>query len=285
MTLTDVAVRFRGDGVDLAASTWAPDCRPLGIAVLLHGGGQTRHSWQRTGERLADAGWLVHAVDLRGHGDSEWAADGDYTIAAHARDVSALARSLPERPVLVGASLGGMASLLAQADTSPARALVLVDITPKAQPEGLARIHDFMARGIAGFASLDEALDAVIAYNPHRTQRPRADGLRKNLRRRDGRWYWHWDPRILAQRENSVEAADERERQARSAARQIAVPTLLVRGAQSDVVSDDGVADLLALIPTARHVEVAGAGHMVSGDDNDVLSAGITAFCAELAAP
>ncbi|GAA4672688.1 alpha/beta fold hydrolase [Gordonia humi] len=280
MTLEHDPRAFRGDGVALAASTWRPDGPREGTVLLLHGGGQTRHSWQRTGARLAEHGWNVHAIDLRGHGDSQWAPDGDYRIAAHARDVRAVASSLPERPILVGASLGGMASLMAQAeDPTLARALVLVDITPKARPEGLARIHDFMARGVAGFDSLDDALDAVVAYNPNRRRRPRIDGLRKNLRERDGRWYWHWDPRILAQRENSPEAAAERERAARAAARSVRVPTLLVRGAQSDVVSDDGVRDLLGSIPGARHVDVAGAGHMVSGDDNDVLSTGIVDFC------
>ncbi|MCF8571313.1 alpha/beta hydrolase [Gordonia sp. HY002] len=285
MTRTDTRQHFRGDGVDLAATSWSPAGPSSGIVVLLHGGGQTRHSWQRTGERLADGGWRVHAVDLRGHGESEWAFDGDYTIDAHARDVSALVSRLPEAPILVGASLGGMASLMAQsANGSLARGLVLVDITPKARPEGLTKIHDFMARGIEGFDSLDDALAAVVAYNPNRRRMPRAAGLRKNLRQRDGRWYWHWDPRILAQRENSVEAAAERESAARSAARRITVPTLLVHGAQSDVVSDDGVNDLLALIPDARHVEVRGAGHMIAGDDNDVLSGGIADFCSSLRA-
>ncbi|MGB3602255.1 alpha/beta fold hydrolase [Gordonia sp. (in: high G+C Gram-positive bacteria)] len=286
MPLSEALHRFRGDGVDLAASTFAAVEEPAGIVLLLHGGGQTRHSWQRTGQRLAEQGWLVHALDLRGHGGSDWAPDGDYTTAAHARDVAAVAGGLSEPPVLIGASLGGMASLLAQsADADLARALVLVDIAPKAQPEGLAKIHDFMARGIEGFDSLDDALAAVVAYNPNRRRTPRVEGLRKNLRERDGRWYWHWDPRILSQRENSLAAAGTRERTARLAAQRISVPTLLVRGAQSDVVGEDAVADLLSLIPTARHVEVAGAGHMVSGDDNDVLSVGIAEFCASLLRP
>lgn len=283
MVISETIGWFRGDGVRLAATTWARTGEYVGIVVLLHGGGQTRHSWQRTGRGLAERGWLVHAVDLRGHGDSDWDPDGDYRISAHARDVRALAQSLPEPPVLIGASLGGMASLTAQAEIDIARALVLVDIAPKAQPEGLARINEFMSTGAGGFDSLDDVLAAVIAYNPNRRRRPRIEGLRKNLRLRDGRWYWHWDPRILAQRENSVEAAAEREHTARSAAGRIAVPTLLVHGAQSDVVSSEGVDDLLYLIPHARHVEVAGAGHMVSGDDNDVLSDGIADFCGDLA--
>ncbi|OPX07480.1 alpha/beta hydrolase [Gordonia sp. i37] len=274
------AQSLAGQGVTLRADVWQPEqTGTRGSVLLLHGGGQTRHSWQRTGRRLAEHGWSAYAVDARGHGESQWADDGDYSIAAHARDVVDVAESLSEPPVLVGASLGGMASLIAQA-TNPglARALVLVDITPRAEPEGLARIHSFMQRGLDGFDSLEDALHAVAAYNPDRRRPPRIEGLRKNLRQRDGRWYWHWDPRILTHRENSPEQAAAREGHAREAARRIDVPTLLIRGAQSDVVSDAGVRELLELIPGSTHLDVSGAGHMVGGDDNDVLSEGLLDF-------
>ncbi|MCF3939645.1 alpha/beta fold hydrolase [Gordonia tangerina] len=277
---TTTAVRLRGDGVTLAADRWDPvDPPSRGIALLLHGGGQTRHSWQHTGRRLADHGWTAITIDARGHGESDWADDGDYSISAHARDLAAVVAELDFRPVLVGASLGGMTSLIAQGtDPTLARALVLVDITPRAEPEGLEKISSFMHDGLAGFDSLEDAAAAVSAYNPHRRRPPRPDGLRKNLRLRDGRWYWHWDPRVLTDRANGPENAGVREEQARDAARSITVPTLLIRGAQSDVVSAEGARDLLELIPTARQIDVSGAGHMVSGDDNDVLSEGLIEF-------
>ena len=271
--------RYVGDGVDLAADVREPGGPARGSVLLLHGGGQTRHSWLRTGERLAENGWRSVSLDLRGHGDSDWAPDGDYRIDTHARDVAAVAAAQPDRPVLVGASLGGMSALHAQAaDPDLARALVLVDITPQAEPEGLQRIHQFMSDGLAGFDSLESALDAVVAYNPNRRRVPRVEGLRKNLRHRDGRWYWHWDPRILDQNDNAPEGAALREAAAREAAASITVPTLLIRGGQSDIVSERGVADLLSTIPNARHLDVAGAGHMVGGDDNDVLSEGLLDF-------
>ncbi|EME19783.1 alpha/beta fold hydrolase [Rhodococcus triatomae] len=282
--MTDTStVHLPGDGVTLTADRWDPDgTRPHGTVLLLHGGGQTRHSWQRTGARLAEHGWSALAVDARGHGDSDWAEDGDYAVAAHARDLTSVVATLDAPPVLVGASMGGMASLVALGSTPElGRALVLVDITPRAEPEGLAKISAFMRDGLAGFATLDDAAAAVAAYNPHRRRPPRADGLRKNLRQRDGRWYWHWDPRMLSHRENAPEQAGVREEQARSAARAVTVPTLLIRGAQSDVVSDDGARDLLDLIPGSRQVDVGGAGHMVSGDDNDVLSEGLLEFLTE----
>lgn len=279
-------VDLPGDGVRLAADVWQPDRDARGTVVLLHGGGQTRHSWQRTGQRLATGGWRAYSVDLRGHGDSEWAHDGDYRPSTHARDVARLAASLDERPVLVGASLGGMAALLAQgADPALAAALVLVDITPRSEAAGVAKITNFMQRGLAGFDSIDDVLAAVVAYNPHRRRPPRPEGLRKNLRHREGRWYWHWDPQLMTDRTTSAAARAELEAQARHAARAVDVPTLLIRGAQSDVVGPDGIKDLLALIPTARHIDVHGAGHMVGGDDNDVLSRGLIEFLVDAAAP
>lgn len=282
MTNSSNITRLRGDGVSLVADVWEPESEKKGTVLLLHGGGQTRHSWQRTGARLARHGWCSYTIDARGHGNSEWAADGDYSSDAHARDLRVIADRLEEPPVLVGASMGGMASLLAAGDHPDlVRALVLVDITPKAEPAGLSKITGFMQAGLAGFDSLHDALDAVIEYNPHRSRPPRVEGLRKNLRERDGRWYWHWDPRMLSHRTNLPEAAAEREARARAAALAVTIPTLLIRGAQSDVVSDEGARDLLELIPGARYIDVGGAGHMVGGDDNDVLSRGLVEFLDE----
>ena len=273
MTITVTTERFNGDGVALIADHWIPPERPDGVVLLLHGGGQTRHSWRATGQTLAEKGWETYAIDARGHGESEWADDGDYSTAAHSRDIAAITSQLDARPVLVGASMGGMAALAAQAsDPGLASGLVLVDVTPKAEPEGLEHIQRFMLRGLEGFDSIDDVLTAVVEYNPNRTRPPRKEGLSKNLRFRDGRWYWHWDPRLLDQRVTTPEAAAMRETETRTMARSITVPTLLIRGAQSDIVSEAGVQDLKALIPTLRHVDVAGAGHMVGGDDNDVFT-------------
>ncbi|GAA2892974.1 alpha/beta fold hydrolase [Pseudonocardia halophobica] len=262
-----------GEGVRLAADRWAPPLRTRrGTVLLLHGGGQTRHSWRHTGRRLAAEGWTAITFDLRGHGDSDWAPDGDYTLDAHVADLRTAVAVLDETPVLVGASLGGMTSLLAlAADPTLARGLVLVDVTPTTERAGTAEITDFMRSGTAGFATLDEAAAAVAAYNPHRTRLPRPEGLKKNLRRRDGRWYWHWDPRLLDSRQTDPRTLDENARRAREAARGLAVPTLLVRGRQSRVVSTAGAQELLSLVPSARLVDVDGAGHMVAGDDNDVF--------------
>lgn len=278
MQLTADQLTFRGDGLDLTADRWRPAQGNRGAVLLLHGGGQTRHSWQRTGIRLANHGWTTYAIDARGHGESSWADDGDYSSAAQARDIRSIATHLTTTPVLVGASMGGMTALTAQAEYQLGQALVLIDIAPKAETDGINRIRQFMESGLRGFDTLDDAVDAVSAYNPQRDRPPRADGLRKNLRQRDGRWYWHWDPRILDHPENGPAGAVAREIRARRAAESVTVPTLLIRGAQSDVVSDSGAQDLLRTIAGSRQIDVSGAGHMVSGDDNDVLSEGLVEF-------
>ncbi|MCR5977425.1 alpha/beta fold hydrolase [Gordonia jinghuaiqii] len=276
--------QLRGDGIWLAADIWDPGADPKGTVLLLHGGGQTRHSWQRTGARLAEHGWQALTIDARGHGDSDWPDDADYSSEAHARDICTIVDDLGVRPVLVGASMGGLAALqVASGHPELPRALVLVDITPTAEPAGIAKITGFMRAGLAGFDSLDDALEAVVAYNPHRQRPPRIDGLRKNLRERDGRWYWHWDPRMLTDHGDVEEMGPAREARARAAARAVTAPTLLIRGKQSDVVSADGARELLELIPGARYIDVGGAGHMVGGDDNDVLSRGLLEFLDEVA--
>ncbi len=118
------------------------------------------------------------------------------------------------------------------------------------------------------------------AYTPNRVRTPNPDGLRKNLRLREGRWYRHWDPASLRTGDEPTRQTDTivQYQRARAAAAAITVPTMLVRGAQSNVVSADGVKELLELIPSAVVVDVAGAGHMVAGDDNDVFSGGLKDF-------
>ena len=292
--------RFAGDGVTLAAERWPAEGSrgELGVAaaaaerrvdagargeiVLLHGGGQTRHSWARTAERLAAAGWSAIAYDARGHGDSDWHPQGDYSLDAFVADLLALAATLPAPPVLIGASLGGITSLVAAGEhSSLARGLVLVDIVIELERKGAARILEFLAAHREGFATLEDVAAAIAAYNPLRERPRNLDGLRKNVRlHEDGRWYWHWDPAF-------IRIGDEPQREAdpdrlRAAAAAVRAPTLLVRGARSDVVSDAGIADMRRLMPAAETILIPAAGHMVAGDDNDVFVAGIESFLDEL---
>jgi pimeloyl-ACP methyl ester carboxylesterase len=243
--------------------------------VFLHGGGQTRHSWGRSARELADDGWSTLTVDLRGHGDSDWSPTGDYGLNRFADDVVKIVEYLGRPPVLVGASLGGNSSLAALGrHPDLALGLVLVDVSPFLQPGGTARIRDFMSdRAAEGFADLDEAADAVARYQPHRERPNNHDGLRKNLRLRNGRWYWHWDPAFLA---NASDQAVQRDplidpASLGAAASGLRIPTMLVRGGKSDVLSIEDSARFLDVVPHAEFASVAGAHHMVAGDDNAVF--------------
>jgi pimeloyl-ACP methyl ester carboxylesterase len=259
-------------------------------ALLLHGGGQTRHAWAKTARGLADAGWAVVAIDKRGHGDSEWVADGAYAFADYAADAAAVAERIAAEhgmpPVAVGASLGGIAALLAlghaaeEGRAAPFAGLVLVDVVPRMDPRGVDHVQGFMrARVRVGFASVKEAADAVAAYLPHRPRPSSLDGLKKNLRMHpDGRWRWHWDPRFLeGPRPVNVDRAAVQEALLR-ASRTLQVPALLVRGGASELVSLEAAREFLALAPGAEFADVAEARHMVVGDRNDAFTEAILVF-------
>ncbi len=280
-------MRLRGAGINLAGDAYGPDDGPP--VLLFHGGGQTRHSWDGTARLIGDKGWRATTVDLRGHGDSDWADDGDYSLDAFAADVRTVAATAQEppapasAPVLVGASLGGLSALVAIAEAPAgdrvASGLVLVDVAPRLEPAGVARIGEFMLGHLDGFADLEEVADAVAVYNPHRPRPTDLSGLRKNVRLRDdGRWYWHWDPRFLTGGRTDEPRSFRNESRLEAAARALTLPVLLIRGRQSDVLSEDGARNLQQLAPHAGYIGVAGAGHMVAGDRNDVFNDAVIAF-------
>ena len=253
--------------------------------MLMHGGGQTRHAFAGTARDLARDGYSAVTVDQRGHGDSDWAPDGNYKSATMAADVLEVARTLRaesgQAPVVVGASMGGIASLLASAmEPALVGALVLVDVTPSMREDGVARVIGFMREHAeTGFATVEEAADAIAVYLPHRPRPKSLDGLRKNLRHRaDGRWYWHWDPQFLdASNRFDAGEGDVIER-LRAAARALRVPSLLVRGGSSELVSPEQAREFLDLAPGSEFVDVADARHMVAGDRNDVFTRAIVTF-------
>ena len=268
------------NGVVIAADHWFGSGTPV---VLAHGGGQTRYSWGGTAEALARSGHRVVSMDLRGHGDSTWAPDSDYTMDAFRDDALAVADWVGEPVAWVGASLGGMTGLHAvHARPAAFDALVLVDITPRPAQTGVNRILEFMgANAEEGFATLDDAADAIAAYQPHRPRPKDLSGLAKNLRHgNDGRWRWHWDPGFLDIRTGgtSEHARNAHHDALSDMARGLTLPTLLIRGRLSDLVTEDEVAEFLALVPHAQFVDVADAGHMIAGDRNDVFTDAVTEF-------
>jgi pimeloyl-ACP methyl ester carboxylesterase len=250
--------------------------------IVAHGFGQTRHAWSASAATLAEDGWHCITADARGHGDSDWREGGNYDFAQFVDDLVLLARQpgqLPDPmlPVLIGASMGGLLGLIAQAEHAPLfRALVLVDITPRWEAAGVERILTFMRAHPQGFATLDEAADAISHYLPHRAERKSPQRLRKMLvRHDDGRLRWHWDPRLLDRI-----AADGERQQAHllEAARAIRVPTLLISGERSDIVSASTIEEFLHCVPHAQHVRVARATHMIVGDRNDAFTDAVRNF-------
>lgn len=278
-------MKLPGAGLELAADLYGDEADPP--VLFLHGGGQTRHAWGSAAVRLAGAGFFAISIDLRGHGHSDWSPDGVYDMDRFGADVASIAHSLGRPPTLVGASLGGLSSLVAvgESDEMVARGLVLVDVTPRIEVDGRQKIQGFMRAGMRGFDSLDEAADLIAAFIPHRPRPKDLSGLQKNLRQRgDGRWYWHWDPRWIGNHEGvDGQGGLVRYDRLRDAAANVSIPTMLVRGRMSDIVSDEGVRELRELVPHAEVIDVAGAGHMVAGDKNDAFNDAVIDFVGRLA--
>ena len=287
-------ISFKGrDGNAIAADLYpCAASEPRGVVLMVHGGGQTRHSWRGSSSLLAQNGWTAITMDQRGHGDSAWADSGDYEFEAFAHDLTAVADQIEQRfggrPVLVGASLGGIAAMLAEGenDRPVLSSVILVDVTPRLRLAGVVKILGFMSeRAEDGFSSLQEAADAIARYLPNRPKRTDLSGLAKNLRQgEDGRYRWHWDPRFLdsRRRHGTPEARGDLQKQLEDAVRAISVPLMLVRGRQSELVDDEMVAEFLSLAPHAKVADVSEAGHMVAGDKNDVFTSAVLEFLNEI---
>ena len=274
---------FRGAGLNLAADASGPDHGPP--VLFLHGSGQTRQSWRKALHVGARRGFRAIALDLRGHGDSDWSPDGRYDLPLFTEDLRAVIGQVGEAPAVVGASLGGLAALLVAAAPPPRLgALVLVDITPRIEMKGAQEVIGFMGSAKDGFASLEEAADAVAAYLPHR-DRPRDNsGLARNLRLRNGRYYWHWDPAFM-QMGRDAEAKMRGPNRLEAAARAVTCPALLIRGGRSRIVTAEAVREFQQLVPHAEFIDIADAHHMVAGDANDAFNEAAFDFLDRVMAP
>ena len=271
-------VSFEGaDGVQLRAAVRGDPGGPA--VVFLHGGGQTRHAWGGTADALARDGRRTVCLDLRGHGESDRAPrDSSYRLERFAADLHAVLAEFDPAPALVGASLGGLTILLSAGETERpiTPAAVLVDIAPRIEAKGAERIIAFMKSRPDGYESLEEAADAIADYTRQRRRAHDLDSLAKNLRcDADGRYRWHWDPRFMGP-EGPAEIADPS--RLFRAARRLDTPTLLVRGRESDVLSEEGVREFLDHLPRGEFVDVGGAGHMVAGDRNDAFTRAVRDF-------
>jgi non-heme chloroperoxidase len=174
--------------------------------------------------------------------------------------------------------MGGGTSLVAVGEKHvDATALVLVDIAPRIETEGVANIQAFMSLAPDGFDSLEDVAAAIQTYQPHRKRKNNLDGLAKNVRLgADGKYHWHWDPRFRAGTRN----LEQRVTRLEACARNLHLPTLLVRGGLSDLLSEQGAQAFLKLCPTAESISVTGAAHLVAGDLNDIFANAVIEFLA-----
>jgi pimeloyl-ACP methyl ester carboxylesterase len=283
--MTNRRVIFAGHkGHPLAASLDGPESAfPV---LLAHGGGQTRRAWRKVAKLLTRHGFRTVAIDLRGHGESAWAENGAYDIHDFARDLLAVASALDSKPAVIGASLGGLAAVLAEGELAPRSfaSLTLVDITPQVEPGGVARVVGFMSAHLQeGFASVDEAARAISEYLPHRPSRTASDGLLHYLRKgEDGRFRWHWDPafieRIMRRNPSGPTGSNPGGSEITAAAARLRLPVHLIRGGSSDLVSIEAVAHFRGLVPHAEYSDIADATHMVVGDQNDSFGEAIVEF-------
>jgi non-heme chloroperoxidase len=172
--------------------------------------------------------------------------------------------------------MGGGTSLVAIGeDHVNATALVMVDIAPRIETEGINKIQAFMSQKPEGFDTLEEVAEAIGNYQPHRERPRNLDGLAKNVRLgADGKYRWHWDPRFRTVRRDH----ERRRERLEACSRRLVLPTLLVRGGLSDVLSEEGAQDFLKLCPHSEYVNVTGAAHMVAGDRNDIFGNAVIEF-------
>jgi pimeloyl-ACP methyl ester carboxylesterase len=262
---------------------WGDRDRPA--VLLLHGFAQSGHSFDFVSLALSDR-FRVVALDLRGHGDSDWSADVDYERATLVSDVLKFMSHLGlSSASIVGLSLGGtVAYMLAAARPELVRSLVIVDIAPRVEQAGVRRVRGFVEGGDY-FDSMEAMVDAVRAFRPDRTPEQLRGSVRRNARRHeDGRWSWKYDP-MMRRGEGRPKTGPEQERELWTALEAVNCPTLIVRGADSDIVSPETVAEMVRRIPSATATTVANAGHLVPGDNPVGFIQAIERFLLDTATP
>lgn len=269
-------VEWRG----AAGNTLVGECfdapGPVGVA-LLHGGGQTRHAWRRAARWLQERGTPCLTFDQRGHGDSAWIDDGDYRLDVFRDDLHAVLGQWNRPCVLIGASLGGLVSLMAAGTPSARiRGLVMIDTAPQLDHAEIEWLIDFLGGDAEqGFESPAAAVEHLRRFFPDLVIAP--ESIEKSLRRdAQGRWHRHWDVRVVLGERNSV--AIGHEARLHADASRIEVPAMLVRAGASQLVSDEAVGQLRAVVPQLELLEMPGLHHLFSGDESLEIMARIEPF-------
>lgn len=277
LDVTDIALprdgHFESSGLRLHYLDWGPSsARPL---ILLHGGALTAHTWDVVAMGLQSEFRCI-APDLRGHGDSEWAPDGDYSPDAFRQDLEALLAHLEiQRSVLIGNSLGGATALRYTAHRPASEqpdALVLVDIGPEMREEGRNRLRAFTG-GPRELDSVDEFVERAMTFNPQRRPESLRRSLLNNLRQLpSGKWTWKYDPNRFGTRP-MLSTADRW-----ADVRRVSCPTLVVRGGRSDMFLDEDAEKLASSLSDGRWIRIDGASHTVQSDRPVALVAALREF-------
>jgi len=268
---------FDGDGVRLTADAIGDRSAPP--VLFFHGGGQSRRSWRGAARRVAEAGYYGLSFDLRGHGESGWAPDGDYILDAFGRDVEPVIAAFDRPVALVGASRGGQAALIG-GSRHPGRVslIMLADIAPRMRNTGIDKFRDFFAQSQIGFASAEEAADA-LALHLGQPRPADASSLMRALRQeQSGRLFWHWDPKTVDPKFLNPPSETQ---SFEAAAARVKCPVVLVRAELSDLVTQAGVDCFRALTPHLVVLEAKGVGHMFTGDRNDAFAATLLDYLAQ----
>lgn len=262
-------VRLKGDGLELVGEAYGDPAAPP--VLFFHGGGQSRSAWRGSARIVGAVGYYGVTFDLRGHGDSDWATNGDYLLDAFGRDVEVLLGQFDRPVTLVGASRGGQAALVGGSrHPERVRLIMLADVAPLMRDDGVDGIRAFFAEGKAGFATLELAADSLARH----LDQPRigdATRLARSMRQdTEGRWHWRWDP--ATGHPEFLHPPSEGEALLEAAAR-VTSPIVLVRAELSHLLTDEGVTRFRQLAPQLQVVTAMGVGHMFTADRNDGFAA------------
>ncbi len=252
---------------------WGGAATPI---LFLHGGGINAHTWDCVAVMLRDRFRCV-ALDQRGHGDSEWSPVVDYRIASHVADIEGFIDAMHlDRPILVGQSMGGLNSIAyAIRHSEKLRAMVIVDVAPEISASGADRIRDFSST--PELDSPEAFLERAVKFNPIRNPAVLRRSLHYNLRETPaGKWVFKHDQRRRT--DDAMRSFTEDRARLASEVSKIKCPTLVVRGALSDVLTDAAAEKFARSLPNGRWVRVEKSGHNVQGDNPRALLDAMAAF-------
>ena len=276
MTVQSTDCYVEANGLKFHYLDWGnPDNPPL---VLLHGVGQTCHTWDLFAAAMSPH-FHVMAFDQRGHGDTDWAPDKDYSRKTMVKDAEGFTTALGlDRFFLTGMSMGGANSLsFTGQNPDRVKALVVVDVGPRVENKGVQNIRNFM-KDFREFDSLDDAAAVIHKFNPRRP----LEIIRKytvvyNLKQLpSGKWTWKYDT-YFSEGHSRIDVKQMQE-ELSTEVKKISCPTLLVKGAESDVLSLDGAQSLQESILGSEFALIPGAGHSVMGDNPPAFEAAVREF-------